>query len=100
MAWMGLALGLLLFVWGGAGMTWLAGRRALAGRRPLLSFVAGGIAWSILLLIPVAGAFVLGALLILALGVSLSGGLGANPDWFWRAVLRRGRAHAEQRGLE
>ncbi len=81
--------------WGGAGLAWLAGRRAFPNRRPVLTFLSGSLIWSILLLVPVAGAIVLVAALVLSIGVVVAAGLGASPHWFSRTVLRRGRVAAD-----
>ncbi len=77
----------------GAGLAWIAGRRAFPNRRPLWTFVSGALVWSVALLVPLAGGVAFLAALVLSMGLGISADMGAGPDWFHRTVMRRGELH-------
>ena len=80
-AWSGHAIILVFLYCGALGLAWMVGRMCAPSRPVPVQWLAGSLIWISLLMIPVAGSFVLMAAMILALGAAPVSGLGKNADW-------------------
>jgi hypothetical protein len=80
-AWSGHAIILVFLYCGALGLAWMVGRMCAPARPTPVQWLAGSVIWISLLMIPIVGALLWIAAMILALGAALVSRLGKNADW-------------------